>query len=255
MALLVAVLIGCGSDDGAATTAAAPRSSEPLVGSIVVSAASSLTDVFSDIGDAFVATHPDVRVAFNFGSSGQLSSQILDGAPADVVAFADVAPMEALGAARLLERAPQVFAGNRLVIVTAPGNPEGVTGAADLADVGIVSLCAASAPCGEYTSQVLSAAGVAIPEERITRGQDVRATRTAVTEGDAVAAIVYATDAVAAGDAVAVVELPEADEVVASYPIAVLASSESQDLALAFVDFVRSPAGQRILGDAGFLAP
>ena len=255
LAVLTVVLAACGSDGATETTVVEDESRDPLAGSIVVSAAASLTHVFSDIGDAFLAQHPEARVAFNVGSSGQLSSQILDGAPADVVAFADVAPMEALADADLLAGEPAIFAGNQLVIVTKPGNPEGVTGLADLASAGVVSLCAQTAPCGTYADRVLSAGGVTIPTDRVTRGQDVRATLTAVTEGDAVAAIVYVTDAAAAGDSVARVEIPEADDVIAEYPIAVLSASTSMDVAVAFDEFVRSEVGQRILGDAGFLEP
>ncbi len=254
----LAVLLGlaaCGTDGASGPAVDEDPARGAVSGSIVVSAAASLTDVFADIGDAFVAEHPGARVTFNVGSSGQLSSQILDGAPADVVAFADVAPMEALADAQLLGGEASIFARNRLVIVTKPGNPEGITGLADLADAGVVSLCAESAPCGAYAERALGAAGVTIPTDRITRGQDVRATLTAVTEGDAVAAIVYVTDAVATGDSVDRVEIPEADDVVAAYPIAVLAGSASPDVAVAFDEFVRSEAGQRILGDAGFLEP
>ena len=57
-------------------------------------------------------------------------------------------------------------------------------------------------PCGKYAAQILSTAGVTIPESNVTRGQDVKATLAAVTTGDADAAIVYVTDAKAAGDAV-----------------------------------------------------
>lgn len=258
-ALLSALVLvaGCSSDSTADTTTTgdAETPTEAVTGSIVVSAAASLTDVFTSIGDDFTAENPEVELTFNFGSSGQLSSQIQEGAPADVAAFADTAPMDALDEADLLDDSPEIFAKNELVIVTKPGNPEGITGLADLADAGVVALCAETAPCGRFADQVLSAAGVEIPADQVTRGQDVRATLAAVTEGDAVAGIVYVTDAATVEDAADSVEIPDADNVIASYPIAILAGTSSKEAAAAFEAFVLSDVGGRRLRDAGFLAP
>ena len=52
-----------------------------------------------------------------------------------------------------------------------------------------------------------------------------------MTDGDAVAGIVYVTDAQAAGAKVDTVEIPTAQNVVAKYPIAVLKATTSSDLA------------------------
>ena len=131
----LAFIAGCSSDsDGSAptTNASAAASTDTgtsgVSGSIIVSAAASLTDAFTTIRDQFVAANPDAHVTLNFGSSGALSTQILNGAPADVAAFADTAPMNALADADLLAAPPKVFARNRLVIVTEPGNPNGIDG-------------------------------------------------------------------------------------------------------------------------------
>ena len=88
------------------------------------------------------------------------------------------------------------------MIVTKPGNPEKIKTLADLANVRTVSLCGETVPCGKYAAQILQTAGVTIPETKVTRGQDVKATLAAVSPGDADAAIVYVTDAKAAGSAV-----------------------------------------------------
>ena len=248
---VVALLAGCATTD---ESAARPDAAQ-LSGTIIVSAAASLTDAFTTIGDDFVEQHPEAELTFNFGSSGALATQIQQGAPADVVAFADTMPMTTLEDADLLATAPQIFARNRLVIVTEPGNPEGITGLADLADVGVVSLCVDTAPCGAFADQMLADAGVTVPGTSTSRGTDVRATLTAVTEGDAVAGIVYVTDAESVGDRVDTVDVPEAENVVASYPIAVVAATGNVALADAFESYVLSDAGQAVLRRAGFLGP
>ena len=84
-AIAALLLVGCGSAESRT--------------SITVSAAASLTGAFTEIADEFAAAHPDVDVALNFGSSGQLAAQIGDGAPADVAAFADTAAMDTLAKA------------------------------------------------------------------------------------------------------------------------------------------------------------
>ena len=224
-------------------------------GGITVSAAASLTGAFGTIKDQFVAVHPGATVTLNFGSSGTLETQIESGAPADVAAFADTATMDRLAAKGLLAATARTFATNTLTIVAKPGNPAHVATLADLATVGVVSLCVDTAPCGTYADQILAAAGVALRASSVTRGPDVRATLTAVSEGDAVAGIVYVTDALAAGAAVSTVAIPDDVNAVATYPIAVLKESRNAALARAFVDFVLGGVGRRALESAGFGRP
>ena len=125
----------------------------------------------------------------------------------------------------------------------------------DLSNVGIVSLCGAQVPCGVYAANILQRAGVAIPESSITRGADVKTTLAAVSQGDAQAAMVYVTDVTAAGSTVQGVEIPEAENTIAVYPIAPIAGTTNARLANAFIAYVLSPAGQKILVKYGFLPP
>lgn len=229
----------CGPGSGAST--------------VTVSAAASLGEAFDRIADRFGEAHPDVEVSFDFDSSTALARRIVEGAPADVFASADEDSMAVVDREELLAGRPRVFAANELVVVTRPGNPEGITGLADLADVAVVSLCAEAAPCGRYAERVLAKAGVAIPESHVTRGQNATATLTAVGQGDADAGIVYVSDAQAAAGAVDVVTIPAPDNVVAPYVIGTLSSSGDPGSAEAFVAYVLGDDGQDILEELGFL--
>lgn len=268
LVLVVALLTGCGSDsdDSAATTTApeattttdSTTTTPSLEGKITVSAAASLRDAFTAIAADVNETNPDFEIEFNFDSSSTLATQIIEGAPADVFASADEKNMTKLAEADKVDGESTIFARNELVIVTKPGNPAGIESLADLAAAaqeGVISLCGEDVPCGRYAAEALTAAGVTIPETSVTRGQNVTATLTALTEGDAVAAIVYATDALAAGDAVTTIKIPADHNVIASYPIAAVSGSEQADLANAFVEAVLSDAGQKILETYGFLPP
>ncbi|MEO9165133.1 MAG: molybdate ABC transporter substrate-binding protein [Aquihabitans sp.] len=248
LAVLTLVLVACGHE----TTS--PGGSE-LSGPLTVSAAASLTGSFETVGAGFEAANPGVTVDFNFDSSGTLSTQILEGAPVDVFASANQSNMDKIADDDQIDGDDVVFATNRLIIVTQPGNPEGIATLADLADVGIVSLCSEDAPCGTFADEALTAAAVEIPEGNVTRGQNVKATLAAVTEGDAVAALVYVTDAQAAGDRVDTVVIPDGQNVIATYPIAVMAGSGNTDVAQAFVAYVQSAEGQAVLEAAGFQPP
>ena len=257
--VLAAVLLtACGGTNGGSSAATSPGGSTPATGmasgTLTVSAAASLTEPFEKIGEAFRKANPGVTdVRFSFDSSSTLAKQILDGAPADVFASADEVNMTKLTDAHLVAGTPQVFARNRLAIVVKKGNPKGVRTLTDLATVDTVSLCGREVPCGKYADQVLQQAGVTIPTERITRGQNVKATLGAVADGDADAGIVYATDVT--GERVEAVAIPDAQNAIATYPIAVVSAAGNPAAAQAFTAFVLGPEAQTILRQAGFLPP
>lgn len=249
--LMAVPLAGCGGGGGSTAGSAGGAPS----GEITVSAAASLTEALTEIAADFEAANPDTTVLLNFDSSGSLAEQIRRGAPVDVFASANAETMADLVAEERVRGRAETFAGNELAIVTEPGNPTSIASLADLTDAGVVALCTEDAPCGSFAADVLDRAGVVIPEDSITRGQNVKATLTAVTEGDATAAIVYATDAAAAGDRVETVTIPAEQNARASYPVAVLSDAPNGKMAEAFVTYMRSADGQAVLADFGFLAP
>jgi molybdate transport system substrate-binding protein len=233
------------------TTTTAPKVS----GSITVNAAASLTSAFTKMGADFQKANPGTTVTFNFGGSSTLVTQIQGGAPVDVFASADGANMQKVVNGGQVTAEPTAFATNLLAIVVKPGNPQGVKSLADLAKLNVVSLCAAPQPCGTYADQILAQAGVTIPPDHITRGADVKTTLSAVTTGDADAAIVYVTDAKAAGTTAATVAIPAWQNAFAIYPIAPVAKSSNAELADAWIKYTTSAAGQKTLQSFGFLPP
>ena len=251
LAAMLVATTACGSSSNPKPTAAPTG----LHGSITVSAASSLSAAFEKLGREFSRRHPGTSVELNIGSSTALVTQIQQGAPADVFASADVANMTVLVDAKRTSGAPNVVARNRLAIVTKPGNPLHVTAVADLVNGPVVALCAATVPCGKYAQQIVSSVGLAIPESSVTREPDAQATVGAVANGDADAAIVYVTDARSAGTAVQMVEIPDAQNVIATYPAAALSGSNAPKVGRAFVAFLTSAPAQAVLASFGFLPP
>lgn len=238
-------LTGCAAQ---ASTPAPTRGESSVSGELTVYAAASLSGAFDEIGAAFSEAHPDVQVSSVYDGSSTLVTQLLEGAPADVFASADEANMQKLEDAAV---DPTLFASNTLVIAVPAGNPGGVETIADLADVTTV-LCAPEVPCGAASATLLSSAGVTVDAASLE--QNVTAVLTKVAADEADAGLVYATDVVGRDD-VEVIVPDGADEVVNHYPIAALSEASNPVAAEAFVAFVLSDEGRRILADFGFGAP
>ena len=220
---------------------------------ITVSAAASLSKAYTELGKQFEKVNPSIKVRFNFASTSSLVSQIQSGAPSDVFAAADLSSFDKL-LARNLVKSPKVFARNSMQLVVKSSNPLGISSITDLAKASVVSLCAKTVPCGVYATTILSRYGVTLSESKITRGVDATATLNAVSTGDADAAIVYATDALSAKKSISVITIPASKNVKAIYGIGAVRGSKNSKQAETFVQFVTSPAGQKVLTSFGFLA-
>lgn len=244
MVLSLAALGGCGSADAG--------DGEDVT--LTVFAAASLTSTFDELAEVFERENEGVSVDLNFAGSSDLVAQIVEGAPADVLASADTANMDKLTAEDLTAQQPRAFATNVLQIAVPPGNPAGIGSLQDLADPGLaLVVCAPEVPCGAAAQDVAEAAGVTLSP--VSEEQSVTDVRTKVASGEADAGLVYVTDVIAAGDDVEGIAFPEADGVRNVYPIAPVAGSDQSDLAAAFVALVLSARGQAVLTAAGFGAP
>ena len=226
-----------------------------LKGELTISAASSLTDAFTALAVQFRKDNKGLKVRLNFGSSSTLVTQIQSGAPSDVLASADLSSIEKLVASGQVVTTPKVFARNTMSIAVKPGNPKSVRSVADLASLSFIALCGKTVPCGVYASSVLTRAGVVIAESKVTRGIDVKATLSAVANGDADAAIVYKTDVSAAKKTVVGIDIPSAQNVKAMYGIAPIRGSKNPAIAKAFIDFVLSKQGWQVLNSLGYGRP
>ncbi|ANH38491.1 Molybdate-binding periplasmic protein precursor [Nocardioides dokdonensis FR1436] len=246
-------LAACSSSSDPAGGAGEPSSSGTSGSeSLTVLAAASLTETFTELAAQFEAEHPGVEVTLAFDSSATLAQQALEGAPADVLATADTRTMESAAAA--LAGAPELFATNTLVLVVPAGNPAGIEGLDDLSAEGVDYVaCVETAPCGAVWAALAEQAGV--ETDAASLEVDVKAVLARVVADEADAGLVYATDAVAAGDAVETITVPGAEQQPTSYPLSILQQTQQPDLAQDFVDLVLGEVGSRVLADAGFGAP
>jgi molybdate transport system substrate-binding protein len=226
---------------------------------LTVSAAASLTDAFNAVKTEFMKTHPGVKVTMNFAASGALLSQMEQGAPVDVFASADQKTMDQATEKKLIDVPTRVnFAQNSLVLTVPAANPAKVKDLASLKTAVVKRVAIGNpetVPAGRYTKAALTKLGEwDALSPKFVMAESVRQVLDYLARGEVDAGFVYGTDAKKGGDKVKVTaEIPLEKPV--SYPIAVLAASPSKKEAAAFVAFVTSPQGQKILAEFGFKKP
>jgi molybdate transport system substrate-binding protein len=230
-----------------------------------VFAAASLADAFREIATAFEREHPGLRVQLNLAGSQQLASQLANGAAADVFASADARWMSDVRDQSLLNGEPRVFAHNRLVVILPRTNPARIDRLHDLARRGIKLVVGADAvPVGRYSREMLQNLSRLdgfdpdyarrVMANVVSEEENVKSVVGKVQLGEADAGIVYRSDVTPAlARYVRALEIPGPANVLASYPIAVLAGARMPDDARAFVALVLSPSGQSVLQRRGLI--
>lgn len=246
-ALLGLALAACGGSGSSDQAQQAPSKT------LTVSAAASLTEVYQGLAQQFQAANPGTTVTFNFGGSDQLAQQVVQGAPADVLATASAKTMQIAVQAGKIQGEPVVYATNKLQIAVAPNNPKQVAQLADLTKPGVTSVvCAPAVPCGAAAVAAEKAANVTL--KPVSEEQDVKGVLTRVETGNADGGLVYVTDVKSAQGKVQGIDFPQAGAQGAtqSYPIGVVTGSANAQLAQSWVSFVTGPQGKAALSQAGF---
>lgn len=232
---------------------------------LTVFAAASLRRVLEVADTTYEAANPGTTITLATDSSAALRTQIEQGAPADLFLAADTTNPQTLVDAGLADGDAVAFAGNELAVIVPSDDPGGITTPADLArdDVRVIA-AGAEVPITRYASQLIVNLATldgypvdfaaAYDANVVSREDNVAAVVAKIELGEGDAAIVYATDA-ATSDAVAVVGIPPAANVRATYAGVVIRASTEPDAARAFLDWLVGADGQAILGAAGFLPP
>ena len=272
-ALSLAMLAGCGasqSSDSAAVDTGSADSAE-----LTVFAAASMTETLNQIAEDYKSVDPNVTLTFNFASSGDLLTQIKEGADCDVFISAAPKQMNALdgslkgdtdknpdGLDELLDGTRIDLLENKVTLAVPEGNPKGIKSFDDLADrlkSGDVLLAIGNSdvPVGQYTQKILAYYG--LDEEAlaaagvITYGSNVKEVTTQISEDSVDAGVVYCTDAYSAG-------LTPVDEATAEmcgqviYPAAVLKAAPNAEAAREFLAYLQTDRAATVFEGVGFVA-
>lgn len=230
-----------------------------MASDLIVSAASSLTNAFKELGQGFQSQHADLNVLNSFAASDVLAQQIINGAPVDVFASADQVAMDKAEQAGVIDRATRVdFAQNVLVLIVPVDNPKQIQKIADLAQPEVTRVAygnPASVPVGRYTQQALQREKQwEMLQAKHILGQNVRQVLDYVVRGEVDAGFVFKTDALAFQDQVQVVQEVDTPEPV-RYPLALVQQTPTNPQAQAYLDYILSAEAQEILAKHGFKAP
>lgn len=252
---LLGALAACSSDsrsDSSDSGSSGASEAAKVSGELNVFAAASLKESFETIKADLEKANPDLTVNLQYGASGQLATQIVQGAPADVFASADETSMKTVTDAGLVKDS-QIFASNKLQIVVPKGNPGNVKGLSDLANPDLtVVTCAEAAACGKTQKKIEEKAGITISSD--SQEPDVKSVLQKVALGEADAGLVYVSDVKSQSDKVEGIDFPEAAEFGNKYPIGTVENAPNADAAKAFIDYVLGD-GQKALQDNGFGKP
>ena len=226
---------------------------------LMVSAASSLTNAFQDIGKAYEKQRPGTRVLFNFGASGQLLQQIARGAPTDVFASADEVSMNRAQEQNLVVSSSRAnFAVNRLLLVLPGDSTLRIEKLQDLTGPQVQRIALGNpdtVPVGRYAKAALEKAGVwNALQPKYVYTQNVRQSLDYVFRGEVEAGFVYLTDAAVSPVTVRTALEVRTDKPIV-YPIAAVKGYGNENRAIDFIAFVRSDTGQKILDKYGFQRP
>lgn len=260
--MTICLLAGCG---GAKTEAPA----EPV--ELIVFAAASMTETLTQLGEQYMADHPEVSIVFNFDSSGTLKTQIQEGADCDVFISAGQKQMNQLditanpevnteGLDFVLEGTRFNILENKVALAVPEGNPAGIASYDDLAaklkdGKVVLAMGNSDVPVGQYTQKIL--AYYELSEEdlaaagSVTYGSNVKEVTTQVSEATVDCGIIYQTDAFSAK--LTVVDTATAEmcgQVI--YPAAILKNSQNVEAAQAFLDYLVSDAGDTVFEAVGF---
>jgi molybdate transport system substrate-binding protein len=250
------VLAACSSSSSTSSSAGASGSSSPakLSGTLVVFAATSLTDAFDKIGAQFHQANPGVTVKFNYNGSSSLATSINQGAPADVFASAAPANMKTVTDAGNAADTPKTFASNQGEIMVGKGNPDHITSVSNLANPAVkVVVCAPEVPCGAVATAIFKNADVTV--KPVSQETNVGGVVTKFTLGEADAGIVYVTDVKANEGKATGVPIPADENDTTEYPIAEVKGAPNASAATAFISFVLGSQGQQVLAGFGFMPP
>jgi molybdate transport system substrate-binding protein len=230
-----------------------------------------MTEAMNEIGALYTKSHPDVKIVYNFDSSGTLKTQIQQGAPCDIFISAGQLQMNQLD----IDADPKVNVGkldfvlrgsrfdivsNKVVLITPLNSTKDISDFKDLLTdkVSLAALGNADVPVGQYSKEIYTNLGLWDALEKsgkVTYGSNVKEVLAHVESGAADCGIVYGTDAATAKGVKVVAAAPANSHNPITYPAAILKGVQDQKAAEAFVAYLKGPDASKVFERIGFARP
>lgn len=224
---------------------------------ILISAASSLREAFSEISSRFQSEHPGVEIKLVFGASSSLLQQVEQGAPADVLALADFELFKGTNIDKSEKFADvNIFAKNKLVLIQSTKNAQNIASLDQIDNKGIKRIAIGNpsfVPAGRYARDAIKSQGLwQKVENKMIYTHNVRQALDYVARGEVDLGFVYFSDAKMMEKKVKIIlSIDQESEI--RYGIASVSRQRANDLSAKFVHFVMAPQGQLILKNFGFI--
>lgn len=243
-------LVGCSGSDAPEDTA---KKSEPV--EITVSAAASLTEALNEI-ETLYEEESGNEVSMNYGSSGALQKQIEEGAPTDLFISAGKKQMDALSEAGLVKGdSIKDLLGNKLVLIVSEEYADKIKTVEDLLNTdGKIAIGEVeTVPVGQYSQESLENLNVwGSIQDKIVFAKDVKAVLSYVESGEAVAGIVYKSDAVGMKSGKVAEEIDPSTHKEIVYPEGIVESTEHEDAVKGYMEFLDKEESTKIFEKYGF---
>jgi len=251
----------------AATTALPKPEYTASEGTIIAYTAASLKGASAKLGEGYAAMYPGRKVVFNLDGTQALTTQVENGAYADV--FISASPKytrQLTSGGYFAEGTAKTLTTNYVIVILPDKNPAGITSLSDLAKPGVkIARAAATVPVGIATDAAIGNLAKStygqewndsVNKNTVTYETSEPSVATKVALGEVDAGFVYESTATAAkAGTYKTLEIPKSDNYLQVYSIAVMDTSKMKTAAEDFEKYMLSDAGQQILNDFGFRTP
>lgn len=241
MFLTIPLSAGCSSK----VSISQPTEAKKKPPELNIAAAISLKDTLKELAAGFEKKE-NVKIVFNFASSGDLMTQIEQGAPADIFISAGKNQMDSLEQEGIIDKNSRFnLISNDLVVIVPKTSRLSIPKIEDLASASGVEKIAIGepgvVPAGRYTKESLETADIwATVQDKLVMTKDVRQALNYVETGNIDAGFVYKSDAASTTGVKIALVVPDSYHKLIVYPAAIVNVSHQKRLAAKFEDYLKS---------------
>ncbi len=251
----IVFVAGCGNSTDEQKDAG--KSANSSQKEVYVVAAASMTDVIKEIGANYEKQHPDVKLMYNFGSSGALQTQIEQGAPADIFISAAQKQMNALEEKDLIDKDTRKdLLENKVVLIVPKDSDLNLNNFSDIATDKVQKIALGepkAVPVGQYSEEIFNNLNILDQmKAKAVYASDVRQVLGWVETGDVDCGIVYATDAAISDKVKVLMQAPDDMHKPVIYPAAVIKDSKNNEIAKDFLAYLSTDDVKNVFTKYGF---
>lgn len=226
---------------------------------ISISAAGSLSEAVTEVTTLYMEQNSPVQVLTNFAASGDLQTQIENGAPADIFFSAAAGPMNRLEEQNLIIGETRTdLLNNRIVLIVPVDSAGPVDSFAALTSPAVEKIAMGDpdfVPAGHYGLKTFELLDISYEElaPKIVLGSNVMQVLSYVENSSVDAGILFATDAARSEKVSVVATAPKAINDTIVYPAALIATTKNREQAQHFLVFLSGEDAGAIFIKHGFV--